>query len=90
MCGYAVDFLRSCYAGYWLFPDNPNPVKGSFYFTDRPHYEDWHFFGSRNWHQGDGTEWPPFGELEDTPQEWRNGSFPVAFRMRGSSVRRSA
>jgi hypothetical protein len=32
------------------------------------------YFGSRNWHQGDGTPWPEFGELESTRQAWMDGS----------------
>ena len=78
MCGYAVDFLRSCYASTWDFPEAP-AVAGEFFFCPpgTPHYGDWHYFGSRNWHKGDATPWPDFGETEDAKQAYRNGSFPV-------------
>jgi hypothetical protein len=54
-------------------------VRGYFYFCDEntPHYPDWSFFGSRNWHKGDGTPIPPFGEKETVRQTWRDGSFPT-------------
>lgn len=54
-------------------------MDGYFYFCDpgTPHYNDWHYFGSRNWHENDGTPEPQFGEQPVT-QRWRNGSFPVA------------
>ncbi len=78
MCGYAVDFLRSCYRGTWNLPAADN-VRGYYYFCDpgTPHYPDWHYFGSRNWHQGDGTPWPALGEVETIAQQWRDGSFPT-------------
>ena len=38
-----------------------------------PWYPDWHYLGSRNWHKGDGTPWPTYGEMETTPQRWTNG-----------------
>jgi hypothetical protein len=54
-------------------------VKGYFFFCDpgTPHYPDWSYFGSRNWHKGDGSPIPPYGELENAKQAWRDGSFPT-------------
>jgi hypothetical protein len=77
LCGYAVDVVRSCYASKWRFPFS-GEIGGFYYFSPpgTPFYEDWHFFGSRNWHNGDGTEWPPFGELEGVRQRWVNGASP--------------
>lgn len=80
MCGYAVDFVRSCYSSVWRFPEKPGKdIRGYYYFCDvgTPHYPNWHYFGSRNWHHNDGTPNPPFGETATAVQEWRNGSFPV-------------
>ena len=80
MCGYAVDWLRSCYSSTWRFPSDSVPTrKGYFFFAPEgtPHYPGWSYFGSRNWHKGDGTDWPDFGELENTRQVWRDGSFPT-------------
>jgi len=75
-----VDFLRSCYRSTWRFPEKQSQnVKGYYFFCDpgTPHYPGWSYFGSRNWHKGDGTPIPPFGELETVRQTWRDGSFPV-------------
>jgi len=80
VCGYAVDWLRSCYSSTWRFPSDSVPTrKGYFFFAPEgtPHYPGWSYFGSRNWHKGDGTDWPDFGELENTRQVWRDGSFPT-------------
>ena len=41
--------------------------------VNTPWYPDWHYLGSRNWHKGDGTPWPTYGEMETTPQRWTNG-----------------
>jgi len=81
VCGFAVDFLRSCYSSEWMFPGVAGPVKGYFYFCDEkaPHYPEWHFFGSRNWHQNDGTPEPDFGETASAQQIWRDGSFATLF-----------
>ncbi len=80
MCGYAVDFLRSCYSSTWRFPERPGQdVRGYYFFCDpgTPHYPDWSYFGSRNWHAHDGTPDPTFGEKAGVRQRWRNGSFPI-------------
>jgi hypothetical protein len=71
-----VDVLRSCYSSEWQLP-TVGLVKGQFFFNDQAaFYGDWSYFGSRNYHQGDGTQWPPYGETEEAKQHWRNGSFP--------------
>lgn len=74
-CGYAVDYLRSCYKGKWLFPGHSEPVEGYFYFADdAPVLSSPHWFGSRNWHKGDGSPWPHYGETR-ARHHWRDGSF---------------
>jgi hypothetical protein len=74
-CGYVVDVLRSCYRSFWNLP-GIGVVEGHYRFAPpgSPYYPDWHFLGSRNWHQGDRTPWPEFGELESAKQIWENGS----------------
>lgn len=53
-------------------------MRGRFYFNDHaPCYDGLTYFTSRNWHEGDRSPWPEFGETEDAQQRWRNGSFPV-------------
>ncbi len=86
VCGYAVDVLRSCYASEWRFPGVEGTVAGYFYFNDDAEcYDGLTYFGSRNWHAGDGTPWPEYGEIEGAKQRWRNGSFvgrrPAAVRV---------
>lgn len=55
-------------------------MEGYYYFHDEaPHYNDWHYFGSRNWHRNDGSPEPFFGETAAARQRWRNGSFIVPF-----------
>jgi len=68
--------VRSCYTGTWRLP-GWGDVTGYFYFADAgtPFLPGWSWLGSRNWHDGDGTAWPVFGEKESTSQIWRNGSF---------------
>jgi hypothetical protein len=69
--------LRSCYSSKWNFP-GLGIVRGYYFFADgRPPYPGWSWFGSRNWHKGDGSPWPEFGELENAKQTWRDGSFPT-------------
>lgn len=71
--------LRSCYRGTWNLPGFGH-VRGYYFFTP-DHvgtFPGWHFFGSRNWHKGDGNEWPEFGELETTRQTWVNGAYIAA------------
>lgn len=52
-------------------------MAGYFYFNDdAPPYPGLTYFNSRNWHRGDGTPEPPYGEKATTRQTWRDGSFP--------------
>jgi len=70
--------VRSCYKSRWNFPGHPD-VPGRFFFAppDAKFYQDWNYFGSRNWHEGDGTPWPVYGERESVKQGWDAGGFPV-------------
>lgn len=71
-----MDVLRSCYTGTWHLP-GWGDVAGYFYFADEgtPFLPGWSFLGTRNWHAGDGSSWPTYGEKENTNQIWRGGSF---------------
>jgi len=74
-CGYFVDWLRSCYASRWNLP-TAGEVDGRYFWSadGALPYPTWSYLGSRNWHQGDGSPWPEFGELENAKQSWRNGA----------------
>lgn len=69
--------LRSCYSSTWNLPGE-GQVEGQFYFSPEgtPFLPDLSWLGSRNWHSGDGTPWPEFGEIESARQTWRNGAWP--------------
>lgn len=70
-----MDVLRSCYTSTWRFPGGYE-VPGRFYFNDGAEpYPHLHYFGSANWHRGDGTEWPAYGEIDQAARPWHNGSF---------------
>lgn len=70
-----MDYLRTCYSSRWELPGY-GEVRGYYFFNDEaPEYQGWTYLGSRNWHAGDGTEWPPYGELEGVRQRYRKGEF---------------
>lgn len=68
--------LRSCYTGTWHLP-GWGDVAGYYYFSDEgtPFLPGWSWLGSRNWHDGDGSPWPAFGEKESSGQAYRKGTF---------------
>jgi len=59
-CGMGVDFVRSCFKGYWrFFEEQPEVLcHGQFCFIpdDIPHLPFPHDFGSDHWRQGDEIE----------------------------------
>lgn len=69
-----MDWLRSCYSSQWNLP-GAGIVPGRYFWSDpaAPAYPDWSYLGSRNWHAGDGSAWPEFGETEEATQTWNNG-----------------
>jgi len=75
-----VDWLRSCYRSRWNLP-GAGEVNGRFFWSadGAPPYPDWNYIHSRNWHAGDGTPWPEFGELEDARQTWLSGALGQIF-----------
>ena len=81
-CGYAVEWLRSCYRSKWFLPETGAgvPIKGRYYFSapGAPFYPDFHNFTSRNWTTSDAERDAPYGE-QPGKQTWDNGSWPVRF-----------
>lgn len=79
VCGYSVEFLRSCYVGRWrLFRDNPAELKGRYYFSHigTPAYPGFHLLGSQTWNDKNLLTEVPLGEVPGKT-EWYNGSAPV-------------
>lgn len=79
MCGYSVDWLRSCYSTQRaVFQNDPTIVlPGYYYFSpnDVPFYPGEHWYGSNNWIEGDPVPTGPLGEMGVKP--WRNGRPPA-------------
>jgi hypothetical protein len=79
-CGYAVEFLRSCYVGSWrLYKDRPDVLtKGRYYFSppDTPHYPNFHLLGSQTWLDRQHDPSVPLGEVLERTQ-WYDGAGPV-------------
>lgn len=78
-CGFAVEWLRSCYSSSKrLFRDQPTKLAfGRYYFNDKaPHYGGLHYFGSNNWQRGEMDDDPPLGEPIDASRKWYNGRAP--------------
>lgn len=79
VCGYVVDYLRSCYRSNWrLYPDRPDVLTpGRYYFvpSDTPDYPGPQLFTSLNWIRGPGVEPYDLGQVEG-PQPWDRGDPP--------------
>lgn len=78
MCGYAVEFLRSCYSSKWkIHRDSDQLTAGRYYFSPlgTPHYPGLHNFGSRVWVSDERDPLPALGEW-DGAQTWFNGIAP--------------
>lgn len=77
VCGYAVEWKRSCYRSKWrLFRDSDTATAGRYFFNDNaPFYPGEHNLWSANWisdEQEEGT----LGEIKGTRQQWDNGAAP--------------
>ncbi len=88
VCGYAVEWLRSCYSSEWrLFKGSPVAVKGRYFFAKQgtPHYPGWHNLGSRNWTSDERDPWPELGETATTQRPYSKGELragvPPAIRV---------
>jgi hypothetical protein len=93
VCGYGVEWLRSCYRSTWrLFRNAPDVLTpGRYYFSPEgtPHYPGLHHFGSRNWTSDERDPEPALGETSLSPRPYEKGnqttgSIPVA--LVGDSV----
>jgi hypothetical protein len=89
LCGYAVEWVRSCYTSEWrLFKDHPEVrTRGRYVFVpeNTPHYQAPHNYGSRIWTSDERQPGGPLGEVDDFAHQWANGqgppAFPPAFRI---------
>ena len=80
MCGYAVEWLRSCYYSQrLLYRERPDVIcKGRYFFNDQAeHFPLEHNYGSLNWQKGEVLDQPPLGELLEQPRKYFNGMAPA-------------
>lgn len=86
-CGFAVEWLRSCYDSNWrLFRGQPAVVTpGSYVFAPPgiPHYPGWHNLGSRNWTSDERTPAPELGEVDGGRQVYGLGIAPLPYPPAG-------
>jgi hypothetical protein len=78
VCGYAVEWLRSCYRSTWFLPETGSaPIRGRYWFNDdAPFYPNEHAFTSRNWSNDAAAESAPYGE-QPGKQTYDKGGFPT-------------
>lgn len=80
-CARVVDYMRSCFAGYWrFFPASPWFVTEGFHYwadADTPTINGPHSFGSAVWNK-DGLHYPtyPTGQDISLGQRWIDGNPP--------------
>lgn len=77
MCGYAVEWSRSCFTSSWrLFRNRPDVLtSGRFFFApdDTPFYPGAHLFFSRDWVSDEiGEDW--LGEVKGASRRYSKGS----------------
>lgn len=85
VCGYVVEWVRSCYVSSWRLFNNSNvETVGRYVFAPEgtPHYPAPHYFGSRNWTQGAPDDQERLGEVRDATHayslgDWQ-GNYPPA------------
>lgn len=76
MCGYAVDWLRSCYIRTWKFvTDAPSECTGQFYFSPpgTPFFPHLHNFGSSVWDTDDPVLPSTLGERDTIARIYKKG-----------------
>jgi hypothetical protein len=82
VCGYAVDWLRSCYSSTWrLFRGSPIITPGRYWFSapGDPHYPGLHYYGSEVWTSDEREPPPTLGEVPPAANRpYFKGSLPVA------------
>jgi hypothetical protein len=77
VCGYAVDYLRSCYRSRWqLAPPPAPPVDGGYYRSPAgtPVYPGLHLVGSLNWTNDEREPPPTLGELSGGKRPYSKGA----------------
>lgn len=83
LCGYAVEWLRSCYASQWRLTNDSTALTPGRYCAappDTPFFEQLHSYGSRIWTTDDFPDGQPLrGEDRDARQRWYNGGTPEVF-----------
>lgn len=83
VCGYAVDWLRSCYSSEWRLGDDSTiltPGRYVFAPENQPFYPGFHCFWARIWTTDDWGDSPPqMGESLSALQRWYNGATPEVF-----------
>ncbi len=80
VCGYAVEWLRSCFRSRWrLWRGSEQTIAGRYYFADEgtPHYPCRHNLWSRDWVSADGFEHAALGEWAGEREYDRGDPPPV-------------
>lgn len=86
VCGYAVEWLRSCYRSLWRLSDDSTILSPGQYCFAPPgigHFPGEQPFGSRNWTTDESPHFPrEVGEVLGVRQTWHSGlvanPFPLA------------
>lgn len=78
-CGYAVDWLRSCYASQWKLFRNSDTLTPGIYYRNpaAPHYPGPHNLGSRTWISQEADPPPILGEQPPAVRPYSKGLFPT-------------
>lgn len=85
MCGYAVEWVRSCKKSKWRLTRGSDRLRPGFYYfspAGTPFYPGFHLLGSRDWVSGDRNpfEEQPLGEWSG-PTEWYDGTPPIVLPL---------
>jgi hypothetical protein len=93
-CALTVEFVRSCFTGYWrFFAGSPGLITPGWYWFNPPGtpcLNDFHFFGSEDWRHGDDEEVvgvvppPQMGNDKSLGWEWYDGKGPDQLPPPGS------
>lgn len=65
MCGFAIEWVRTCFSGHWRLFSDPTIITPGRYVRvpeDWPHYPGFHNVGSRDWTSDERDPWPLLGE----------------------------
>lgn len=88
-CGYAVDWVRRCYASKWRLYQGRRDIEvtGRYYLVPKgtPTYPGWHLVGSRNWTDGQWAIDSDLGEVRGADQTFK-GNIPAPFTLEAIRV----